>query len=91
MLKQPIILLIKIYRYALSPMLGQHCRFYPSCSSYALLAIEQHGVMRGLWLSTRRILRCHPFHEGGYDPVPGMDNEHAHNHGHDESHQCGIK
>jgi putative membrane protein insertion efficiency factor len=62
--------LIRAYQLALSPWLGGRCRFYPSCSHYALEAVEQHGALRGSWLSLRRLSRCHPFHCGGYDPVP---------------------
>ena len=61
---------IRGYQLVISPMLGPRCRFYPSCSCYAHTAIEQHGVWRGAWLGARRLLRCHPFAEGGYDPVP---------------------
>jgi putative membrane protein insertion efficiency factor len=61
---------IRLYRASLSPMLGPSCRYQPSCSSYALEAIERHGAWRGLGLALRRILRCHPFHAGGWDPVP---------------------
>ena len=61
---------IRGYQLAISPMLGNRCRFYPSCSCYAHTAIERHGVWRGSWLGLRRILRCHPFNRGGYDPVP---------------------
>ena len=61
---------IQAYRYTLSPMIGSTCRFYPSCSAYALEAIDRHGAMRGGWLAARRIGRCHPWHPGGYDPVP---------------------
>ncbi len=63
-------LLIRGYRFFLSPWLGQHCRFHPTCSSYALTAIERFGAARGLWLALRRIGRCHPWHPGGVDPVP---------------------
>jgi uncharacterized protein len=66
--------LIRLYRYALSPLLGPNCRFYPSCSCYAEEALNAHGVLRGGWLSVRRILRCHPWHPGGYDPVPPPDS-----------------
>lgn len=65
-----LILLIRAYQYLLSPWLGQHCRFYPSCSSYAVTAIERFGSWRGLALAIRRIGRCHPWHPGGNDPVP---------------------
>ena len=61
---------ILAYRLAISPLLGPRCRFYPSCSSYALEALERHGAVRGLWLALWRILRCHPWYPGGYDPVP---------------------
>jgi putative membrane protein insertion efficiency factor len=65
-----LLLMIRGYQFALSPMLGPHCRFYPSCSCYAHTAVERFGVWRGGFLSLRRIGRCHPFCEGGYDPVP---------------------
>jgi putative membrane protein insertion efficiency factor len=61
---------IRAYQLVVSPMLGAHCRFYPSCSCYTHSAIERHGALRGLLLGIRRLLRCHPFAEGGYDPVP---------------------
>ena len=61
---------ILFYRIALSPLLGPRCRFYPTCSAYALEAIDRHGPLRGLGLSVRRLGRCHPWHPGGYDPVP---------------------
>lgn len=61
---------IQFYRYTFSPMIGPTCRFYPSCSAYALEAIDTHGALKGSWLAARRIGRCHPWHPGGYDPVP---------------------
>ncbi|MGM8930945.1 membrane protein insertion efficiency factor YidD [Salinicola halophyticus] len=62
--------LIQIYRYGISPLLGPRCRFWPTCSSYALEAIRLHGPWRGGWLAIRRLSKCHPFHAGGVDPVP---------------------
>jgi putative membrane protein insertion efficiency factor len=61
---------IRAYRFLLSPMLGSNCRYHPSCSAYALEAIERHGAARGGWLSVKRICRCHPWGAHGYDPVP---------------------
>ncbi len=69
---------IRGYQLAISPMLGANCRFYPSCSCYAHTAIERYGVVRGMWLGLRRLLRCHPFAEGGYDPVPEPDQRLTH-------------
>ena len=69
-MKQLLLILIKLYQWCLSPFFGGQCRFYPSCSCYAHTAIERHGVLRGTWLGLGRILRCHPFAQGGYDPVP---------------------
>jgi putative membrane protein insertion efficiency factor len=65
-----LLLLVEGYRVALSPLLGGHCRFWPSCSAYAEEAIRRHGASRGLVLAARRLLRCHPFHAGGIDQVP---------------------
>lgn len=62
--------LIKLYQKVLSPMIGPTCRFHPSCSYYAIEAITQHGLIKGSWLSSKRILKCHPLNDGGYDPVP---------------------
>ncbi len=65
-----LLALIQIYRYCLSPLLGPNCRFFPSCSDYALQAIDKHGAGYGSWLALKRIARCHPWHPGGFDPVP---------------------
>jgi uncharacterized protein len=62
--------LISLYQVSISPMLGNRCRFHPTCSEYAKSAIVTHGVARGLALAVRRLLRCHPWHDGGFDPVP---------------------
>jgi putative membrane protein insertion efficiency factor len=65
-----LIALVRAYRYLLSPWIGQNCRFHPSCSVYALEALERHGALRGTALAVARLCRCHPFHPGGEDPVP---------------------
>jgi putative membrane protein insertion efficiency factor len=75
--RQLLMWFIRGYQLGISPMLGPRCRFYPSCSCYAHTAIERYGVARGGWLGLRRILRCHPFREGGYDPVPDKTVTHA--------------
>ncbi len=62
--------LIRGYQLVISPALPPSCRFHPSCSQYALEAVSRHGALRGTWLAARRLVRCHPFHPGGYDPVP---------------------
>ena len=62
--------IIKGYQKVISPLTPPSCRFYPTCSNYGLEAIETHGAMKGLWLAVRRISKCHPFHKGGFDPVP---------------------
>lgn len=67
--------LIRLYQWILSPILGNACRFYPSCSNYTRQAVERFGAARGSWMGVRRILRCHPWHEGGYDPVPSSPGE----------------
>ncbi len=69
-LKQVILGLIRGYRILISPLFPSHCRYQPTCSAYALEAIEQFGPWQGSWMAMRRVLRCHPFHPGGYDPVP---------------------
>ena len=63
--------LIRFYQYVISPLLGPSCRYLPTCSEYALDAVETHGVLRGGWLAARRVLRCHPWGGAGFDPVPG--------------------
>ncbi|WP_455376401.1 membrane protein insertion efficiency factor YidD [Kaarinaea lacus] len=69
-----VIAIIRSYQYLVSPFLGNHCRFHPTCSSYAVSALRKHGTLKGISLSLRRITRCHPWHEGGYDPVPEKTN-----------------
>ncbi len=69
-MKTLLLMLLRAYQYALRPLLGSSCRFYPSCSDFAREAISRHGAVRGTWLAARRVLRCHPYHPGGYDPVP---------------------
>ena len=65
-----LILLVRAYQVVLSPLLPAACRYYPSCSAYAIEALERHGALRGSWLALRRIGRCNPFRPGGFDPVP---------------------
>ncbi len=65
-----LVLLLRGYRYAISPLYGQVCRYHPTCSAYALEAVTEHGSLRGSWLAVRRIARCHPWAAGGVDPVP---------------------
>ncbi len=69
-MKRILLAIIRLYQLVISPFIGRHCRFYPSCSSYAFQAIERHGPARGTVLAVRRVVRCHPFRPGGYDPVP---------------------
>lgn len=68
-MRRVVIALIRAYRYVVSPWLGDHCRFYPNCSSYAETAIVRHGLLSGGWMALRRLARCHPWHPGGIDPV----------------------
>ena len=70
LLRRAAILSIHGYQLVLSPFLGQNCRYHPTCSHYTCEAIERYGVVRGGWMGIKRIARCHPFHPGGYDPVP---------------------
>lgn len=76
-LSRIMIALLTVYRWTVSPMLGNRCRFYPSCSQYAIEAIDKHGALRGGGLTIRRLLRCHPLHPGGYDPVPTSTPPHC--------------
>lgn len=75
MFRQIICLPIKLYQYLISPLLRPSCRYYPSCSQYTECAIKQHGVTRGLWMALKRVLRCHPWAQGGYDPVLPNDEK----------------
>ena len=78
---------VRAYRLLLSPWVGHSCRFQPTCSAYALEALERHGAVRGSWLTLRRIGRCNPWGGSGYDPVPGCGHDHTHHDGrHDD---CG--
>jgi putative membrane protein insertion efficiency factor len=69
-MKTLLLLLLRAYKLGVSPFLGQNCRFYPSCSDYAAEAISVHGSLKGSWLATKRLCKCHPWHAGGCDPVP---------------------
>jgi uncharacterized protein len=77
-------LLIRLYQWTVSPLLGPACRFYPSCSQYALQAVLRFGVFRGGWLSLARLSRCHPWHPGGFDPVPPAPAPRLCTHPHDQ-------
>ena len=74
LLQRLLILPIRFYKCCISPLMPHCCRFYPSCSTYAIEAIERHGPIKGLWLAIRRLLRCHPGNPGGFDPVPPLSN-----------------
>jgi putative membrane protein insertion efficiency factor len=73
----PLIWLIRLYQLLISPTLAQQCRFYPSCSAYAVTALSRHGVVKGTWLTVRRLARCHPWNPGGVDHVPPIELERA--------------
>jgi putative membrane protein insertion efficiency factor len=77
-MRKLLIGLVRGYQYLISPLLGNHCRFYPSCSHYAVEAIATHGPGLGSWLAVKRLLRCHPWHPGGVDPVPDKSSEISH-------------
>lgn len=68
------VVILRVYRAIISPLYGDVCRYYPSCSHYALQAIQQHGVFRGVWLGSKRIAHCHPWAEGGIDDIPSYEN-----------------
>lgn len=69
-MKKILIAFIRVYQWTISPFLGNICRFYPSCSHYGAEALEKHGVFQGIFLTLKRLLKCHPWHPGGSDPVP---------------------
>ena len=75
LLAWPLLLLVALYRYTVSPFLGNNCRYQPTCSEYALQALREHGAFRGTWLAAKRIARCHPWGGSGYDPVPGKEQD----------------
>lgn len=75
-----LIAFLRVYQYTISPLLGSRCRYYPSCSNYAVEALREHGAVRGLGLAAWRLLRCNPFSNGGYDPVPPRHKECEHEH-----------
>lgn len=77
--------LLRFYQLAISPLMRPSCRFHPSCSNYALEALQAHGAARGSWLAAKRVCRCHPWHPGGYDPVPPADGK-----THSSSTACGC-
>jgi putative membrane protein insertion efficiency factor len=70
-----LILVVRVYRYLVSPLLGPRCRFHPTCSCYAEEAVQRFGALRGGWLAVRRLGRCHPWHPGGVDPVPEKETD----------------
>ena len=74
LLIKPFILLVRFYQLAITPWLGSNCRYQPTCSSYMIEALKEHGLLKGLWLGTKRIGRCHPWGGHGYDPVPKKKN-----------------
>lgn len=84
-MRKILIGLIRIYQYGISPYLPPHCRYTPTCSTYAVEALGRFGILRGGWMALKRIGRCHPWHEGGYDPLPEREQQKSdckHNHTH---------
>ncbi|MEO5342649.1 MAG: membrane protein insertion efficiency factor YidD [Gammaproteobacteria bacterium SHHR-1] len=77
-----LIKLVRFYQLVFSPLLGRSCRYEPTCSSYMLQAVARFGALRGGWMGIKRIFRCHPFHPGGYDPVPERPDQHRQKHDH---------
>ena len=77
-LRRSLTALLRGYKRFISPLMPPACRFHPTCSEYALEAVERYGVLTGLWLGLKRILRCHPYHRGGFDPVPDLHRDCAH-------------
>ena len=75
-MRRILIFIIRAYQYIISPFLGNSCRFYPTCSSYAQTAIEKHGIFIGSWMAVKRLGRCHPWSPGGVDPVPDVKHKH---------------
>ncbi|WP_262177586.1 membrane protein insertion efficiency factor YidD [Saccharococcus sp. Marseille-Q5394] len=73
-MKSILIYIIKTYQKIISPLTPPSCRFYPTCSHYGVEALQKHGALKGTWLTIRRISKCHPFHEGGFDPVPDKND-----------------
>lgn len=85
--REAVVLLLRVYQLTLSPLLGPVCRFAPSCSSYAVTAVRRYGVVHGSWLTARRLLRCHPWNDGGWDPVPERPaRNRTHPHPHETTH-----
>ncbi len=77
-MKYVLIGLLKAYRKVISPLYGDVCKFYPTCSAYSLEAVQRHGAITGTWLTMRRLVRCHPWSLGGFDPVPASDAQKVH-------------
>lgn len=76
-MKRVLLTGLRVYQLVLSPWIGNQCRFYPTCSEYARQAVETHGSLRGSALAAKRLCKCHPWHPGGFDPVPGCEEEHS--------------